>query len=414
MRCYLIGLETRFKSVEDDLDELAALADSRGFTVVGRTSQKKAKDDPVFYVGKGKLHDIARTTEDLEVDLYIVDDETSPSQQRNMAKVLDKPVTDRTGLILDIFAERANSSEGKLQVELARSKYLLPRLIGVGADMSRLGGGIGTRGPGETKLETDRRKIRKRIRELELEIEHLIKQKDLTRRIRNQNETPLVCLVGYTNAGKSSLMAALTGSETYIDDRLFSTLDTTARRLNFASGGHVVLSDTVGFINKLPHQLVAAFRATLKEVLAADLLLHVVDVSSPGTGQRIKAVNNVLNELGVDPRCELMVYNKSDLLDPFSIDNKELDLDNGVLISAQTGQGIEQLLARMKELIYESSIELQIEVPYSRGDLLNLLYQNAMIIQREDRQDGIVLLVRAKASILGKVMNTLEDTELEH
>jgi GTP-binding protein HflX len=267
-KCLLVGLYNSYNT-DPKLQELTALVESSGdYAVVGRVTQKRTRADSRYYLGKGKLNDLREMIKELEVEYVVCDDELSPAQQRNMTEALEKNVTDRTGVILDIFAQRAHTAEGKIQVELARLKYLLPRLKGKGGELSRLGGGIGTRGPGESKLEMDRRKVRQHIRELEMEIEAVTRRRAITRRRRAQFEVPLVSLVGYTNAGKSSIMTSLTGLDAGADNRLFATLETTGHGVDFPEGGHFILSDTVGFINKLPHQLVAAFRATLMEVIS--------------------------------------------------------------------------------------------------------------------------------------------------
>lgn len=260
-KCLLFGLINN-DNTDYELQELKTLVESSGnYEVLGSVTQRRPQPEPRFYLGKGKLEALRDMVKQSSAELVVCDDELTLSQQRNIAGFLETAVTDRTGVILDIFAQRAHTAEGKIQVELARLRYHLPRLSGRGTELSRLGGGIGTRGPGETKLETDRRKVRQRIKELEMELDDITRHRDLTRRWRKQREVPMVSLVGYTNAGKSTIMAALTGSEEVGDPRLFATLDTTGRRVEFPEGGHFVLSDTVGFINKLPHQLVASFQA---------------------------------------------------------------------------------------------------------------------------------------------------------
>lgn len=407
-KCLLVGI-TNPSNTDPDLHELKALVESIGnYEVVGCVTQKRTQADSRFYLGKGKLIGLQEMISQLEVEFVVCDDELSPAQQRNMVRVLEINVTDRTGVILDIFGQRAHTAEGKIQVELARLKYLLPRLIGKGGELSRLGGGIGTRGPGETKLETDRRKVRQRIRELEREIELLTRRRAITRQRRAEFKVPLVALVGYTNAGKSSIMSCLTNTDAGVDDRLFATLETTGHRVNFQEGGHFVLSDTVGFINKLPHQLVASFRATLLEVKEADLLLHVVDVSAPGVEERIKTVEKVLEEIGNSPRLELKVYNKVDLLSPEIISALRLDLPDGQMVSAFSGQGLPELLKRIQHLLFGDATEITVTIPYNRGDLINLFYDTSHILARENLEAGVQLRVRGPRLVLGRVLQALD------
>ncbi|MGI6160347.1 MAG: GTPase HflX, partial [Limnochordia bacterium] len=312
---YLVALQQGFQKdweVEESLAELADLAQDAGLDVVESFVQKRGHPDPGTFIGKGKALELAEMLD--EDSIVIFDDELTPAQQGNLSDLMDAPVIDRTQLILDIFAQRAQSNEGKIQVELAQLNYLLPRLTGKGKALSRLGGGIGTRGPGETKLETDRRRIRKRISDLRQDLEKIRQTRGLQRQGRASSSVPVVALVGYTNAGKSTLLRALTGSEVFVADQLFATLDPTIRRWDLAEGRWVYLTDTVGFIRKLPHTLVAAFQATLEEVVYADLLLHVIDASHPQSLEQKEAVEEVLKEIGAAQPI-ISVYNKVDLLD---------------------------------------------------------------------------------------------------
>jgi GTP-binding protein HflX len=327
------------------LDELRELAVSAGARVVDEVIQHRKSPDPATYIGKGKADELKETVVVEGADVVIFDDELSPSQARNLEETLDAKVVDRTGLILDIFARRARTKEGQLQVELAQLNYRLTRLSGYSDYLSRLGGGIGTRGPGETKLEMDRRKIRHRIATLRREIEAIRKHRQLHRERRRRDRLPIVSLVGYTNAGKSTLFRALSREETLVSDRLFSTLDTLIRRIQLGGNPQVLISDTVGFIRKLPHQLVSAFRATLEEVVEADLILHVVDLSDPEHEEKRTVVLEVLNEMGAGDHPKLTVYNKVDLLGPH--DPLPLLKSNEVVVSAVTGEGLTDLVQRI-------------------------------------------------------------------
>jgi GTP-binding protein HflX len=324
-------------SIGDPLDELRELAGAAGADVIGEVTQHRDRPDPALFIGKGKAEEIRDQVVEHEADLVIFDDELSPGQMRNLERILEVKVVDRTGLILDIFSRRARTSEGQLQVELAQLTYNLSRLAGGAVWLSRLGGGIGTRGPGETKLETDRRRIRTRISRLKSEIDQIRQHRRLHRGRRKRGHLPTVSLVGYTNAGKSTLFARLSGEKTFVSRRVFATLDPLVRRVRLGPDTSILLSDTVGFIRKLPHDLVDAFRATLEEVVEADLILHVIDASEPDVVERIRVVDDVLRDLGCEGRAELRVLNKIDQLESDAIPG------GGVQISATTGEGIEEL-----------------------------------------------------------------------
>jgi GTP-binding protein HflX len=331
------------------LDELRELAVSAGARVVGELIQHRKHPDPATYIGKGKADELKEAVLTEGADVVIFDDELSPSQARNLEEILDTKVVDRTGLILDIFARRARTREGQLQVELAQLSYRLTRLTGYSDYLSRLGGGIGTRGPGETKLEMDRRKIRHRIATLRREIEAIRKHRQLHRERRRRDRLPIVSLVGYTNAGKSTLFRALAGEETLVSSRLFSTLDTLIRKIRLGGRRPVLISDTVGFIRKLPHQLVSAFRATLEEVVESDLILHVVDASEPDRDEKREVVLDVLDEIGAGGHPRFTVYNKLDLLGP---DDPLPSLkSNEFMVSAATGQGLSELVERIVQKV---------------------------------------------------------------
>ena len=365
-RAYLVGVDVKGRagwSIEGSLNELALLAGTAGAHVVGRTSQKLEHAHPATYVGKGKLSEIQSARQAVDYTLVIFDDELSPSQQRNLEEALQVKVIDRTALILDIFARRAQTREGRLQVELAQLEYLLPRLAGQWSHLERLGGGIGTRGPGETQLETDRRLIRNRITRLHSQIESVRTHRSLYRKRRARNGVPVVALVGYTNAGKSTLMNGLSGSNVLAENRLFATLDPVTRRFRLGGGYEALLTDTVGFIQKLPTTLVAAFRATLEELSYADLLLHVVDITDENAAEQADTVEQTLAALDVAGKPRLTVLNKVDLLtseagEPVASLEEVLEIEDGaedrldvVLISAAKRWGLEDLRTSISEVL---------------------------------------------------------------
>jgi len=346
-RAALLTLSTRAtRGIDPDssLDELAGLVTAAGGEVVLRAMQERPSPDPATLFGKGKAAEMAAACQEAEADFVVIDHTLSPAQARNLEQVFGRRVIDRTELILDIFALRARTREGKLQVELAQLQYLLPRLVGSSAALSRLGGGIGTRGPGETKLETDRRRIRYRIAALKREIAEVSGRRSYLRARRRRGEVPTVALVGYTNAGKTTLFNALTGDEAVVSDALFVTLDPLVRRVRLPDGQPIMIADTVGFIDRLPHALVAAFRATLEEVIDADLLLHVVDASADDRERRDRAVRDVLTEIGAADVPTLEVYNKCDRLDPRDRDRLAASSANAVCVSATKKQGLRGLL----------------------------------------------------------------------
>ncbi|MGE0542732.1 MAG: GTPase HflX [Dehalococcoidia bacterium] len=368
-RAYLVAVEPKRAAgwtTQSSLDELAQLAETAKAQVVGRTLQKLDRPSPASYIGKGKLEEIVALRQELPYDVVIFDDELSPSQQRNLEDALATKVIDRTALILDIFAGRAHTREGQLQVELAQHEYLLPRLAGQWSHLERLGGGIGTRGPGESQLETDRRLIRRRIARLRDQIEEVRRHRQLYRRRRAKQGVSVVALVGYTNAGKSTLMNTLSGAGVLAEDRLFATLDPITRRVEMPSGDYFLLTDTVGFIQKLPTQLVAAFRATLEELSDADLLLHVVDITHPNAAEQAQTVEETLAELDVANKPRLTLLNKIDLLETpdgrgvgslQDLDELRLELartrPDALLISGERGWGLDVLLMRIDDALHD-------------------------------------------------------------
>ena len=386
---------------KDSLDELAFLTSSAGAEVVGRLFQERERIDPAFFIGRGKLAELQEEREQLKADLIVFDENLSPAQLRNIEKRLGCKVIDRTQLILDIFAHRARTREGKLQVELAQLNYLLPRLAGRGVELSQLGGGIGTRGPGETKLEADQRKIHKRIHKIKEELEHVRSHRQLHRSFRSSIPIPTISLVGYTNAGKSTLFNTLTDARTYASDQLFATLDPLLRRMKLPSKREVLLSDTVGFINKLPPTLVSAFRATLEEIGEADLLLHVIDISSPHFKQQRIAVLKVLQELGYSSKPVIEVYNKMDLVGADIKLKSHADL---VYISALQGRGLPALLEKIDLVLpTDPIVTAKLLFSHKNGALLSRLYTQGKLIRRTYLEDKIFVEVEAPRSVIDRL-----------
>ncbi|EIW18578.1 MULTISPECIES: GTPase HflX [Pelosinus] len=393
-RALLVGVERQGKwRITDSLKELAQLAETAGAEVLGMTWQKRDRPDSALFIGRGKVQEISLLRQEKNVNLIIFDDELSPAQQRNLEKALGIKVLDRTALILDIFAQRARSHEGKLQVELAQLRYNLPRLGGQGLVLSRLGGGIGTRGPGETKLEVDRRRIRERVSDITKQIEYIKKQRNLHRKRRETTRIPTIALVGYTNAGKSTLLNLLTASEVLAEDKLFATLDPTTRNITLTNGQQALITDTVGFIQKLPHQLIAAFRATLEEVVQADILLHVVDVSHPQYQEQSHAVFQVLHELNVDIKQLITIFNKADKVEDSNSVSALLKTENSVMISALHGHGIEGLLLLIENAIKQKTIEMHLLIPYDESNVIAKLYDISNVHSTEYREDGIYVSI---------------------
>lgn len=379
---------------EESLEELEELSKTAGLEVKEKLILNIKKPDTAFFIGTGKVKELSLYRQQHNIGIIIFDEELSPRQQSNLEDILGCSVIDRTALILQIFADRARTKEGKLQVELAQLNYLLPRLIGRGHDLSRLGGGIGTRGPGETKLETDRRKIYKRISTLKKEITEIRKQRNVLRNQREKNSVPVVALVGYTNAGKSSLLNTLTAAEVFSEDKLFATLDPTTRRLEM-EGGELLITDTVGFIQKLPTQLVAAFQATLEEIQYADILLHVIDSSNSAWPTHITAVNMILEELKIIDKPTIHVFNKWDLVtNPEDMALYINKYKPSIPVSARYGTNIESLLGLISEYLPEKLEQVRLLLPYSEASLLNTLYNNCSVEETDYQEEGIYCTVR--------------------
>ena len=387
-------------AVEDSLKELELLTETAGAIVKGMLWQKREKPDLGTYLGSGKLEELRLLLQAEAADIVIADDELSPAQQRNLEALLPgMKIIDRTALILDIFAQRARTHEGKLQVELAQLQYRLPRLTGMGVVLSRLGGGIGTRGPGETKLEVDRRHIRGRITEIKKQLEQVKQVRTHHRETRIAAGIPMISLVGYTNAGKSTLLNTLTSADVYAQDQLFATLDPTTRKLTLPNQQTVLLTDTVGFIQKLPHQLVAAFRATLEEVLQADLLLHIVDSSHLLAKAQYEAVQVVLHELKATAKPVITVWNKADRMPEQAILNRFLrDTEPSVLISAKIGTGLDALLTRIMESLAHTQVKMTLLIDYKDSHILNLAHKEATVEKVDYEENGIRLQVSVPAT----------------
>jgi len=384
-------ISSKYEHINKNVEELKNLTISAGADVSDILYCKDNTPNPKYLIGTGKLEEAKRIVDDKKIELVIFDDEITSTQQRNIQNKLDAKVIDRTALILDIFAQRAHSSEGKLQVELAQLNYLLPRLSGKGIELSRLGGGIGTRGPGETKLEVDRRKIRKRISQLEKKIYKIGIQRNIQRKKREEGDVLNIALVGYTNSGKTTLLNSTTKSNAYVENRLFSTLDSTTRRIKINYGPEILLSDTVGFIDKLPHQLVASFKSTLEEVKKSDIMLMVVDIAEKGYEDEIISVKEVLKEINADDKPIIMVFNKIDKINTERLNRIKSIYKDGVFISALKKTGFDELFSKIMKLIEKNYATITVKIPYDDNKIMSFIYDNCNILKRVDMEDSSII-----------------------
>ena len=402
-RVILVGVQADDnEDTEKSLDELEELAQTAGAETVGRIIQNREQIHPGTYVGKGKLDEIKNLLWETDATGIICDDELSPAQLGNLQDALDTKVMDRTLIILDTFAERASTNEGKIQVELAQLKYRQSRLVGLGKSLSRLGGGIGTRGPGEKKLEMDRRLIKGRIAQLNRELKDVKRHREVTREQRSRNHIPVIAIVGYTNAGKSTLLNRLTGASVLEEDKLFATLDPTTRGLKLPSGQEVLLTDTVGFIRKLPHHLIEAFKSTLEEAKYADMILHVVDVSNPQMDEQMYTVYETLQNLDVKDKVVITAFNKQDRLTEVPI-IRDFKADHIVNISARTGQGLDTLQSVIEQILRERKIEISRTYSYADAGKIQLIRKYGELLEEEYREDGIFVHAFVPKELYGKI-----------
>ncbi|HEY3378260.1 MAG TPA: GTPase HflX [Armatimonadota bacterium] len=403
-RVVLAALTDPESDWEESLAELERLADTANGQVVGVITQRRATPDPRTYIGSGKVDEVREVMERGDATLLIIDGDVYPSQQRNLEKLLDAQVIDRTGLILDIFARRAHTAEGKLQVELAQLQYLLPRLANMWSHLERIRGGIGLRGPGETQIETDRRLVRDRIAMLKGKVEEIRHRRTVQRSQRAQSQIPLVSLVGYTNAGKSTLLNAISDAAVFVEDKLFATLDPTTRDVIFPNGTRALVSDTVGFIRNLPTQLVAAFRATLEEVLSAELLVHVIDASNPGWVEQVETVEKVLGDLGAADKPVIMAFNKMDEVeDPALLRTLATRYPYRVFLSARRGEGMDELEREIVTLLRSRWQDVDARLPLSAGDLVAEFHARGEVLFEEYREDEVELIGRAPNDVAARI-----------
>jgi len=384
----VVSWPRNLKEVEESLDELSSLVNTAGADEMARVIQTRSSIDPATFIGAGKAEELHMLCERVDADTVVFDEDLTPAQHRNLEKILGRTAIDRTAVILDIFAQNARTEEGRAQVELAILRYRLPRLRGKGGSLSQQAGGIGTRGPGETKLETDRRRIARHIARLEKQLRELEANRTVQRKSRSRSAIRSVALVGYTNAGKSTLLNALTQSDVLVEDRLFSTLDPRTKRLRLLGGEQIICSDTVGFVKKLPHQLVESFHSTLEEVRKADLLLHVVDSSARDPEAQMQSVRYVLHEIGADEIDELLIFNKADI-DPAQASRLHQLYNDSVVISATEKDNIDSLLTQIARRLRSEDLHLDLAIPYDRGDILNFLHRFGEITE-QDNENGFM------------------------
>ena len=401
-RVILVGVQVGDEDTQQSLDELEELADTAGAITAGKIIQSREAVHPGTYIGKGKIEEVRSLMLAVDATGIICDDELSPAQMNNLEHELECKVMDRTLLILDIFAKHATTSEGKIQVELAQLRYRSARLVGLRASLSRLGGGIGTRGPGEKKLETDRRLIRKRITALKEELSHVERHRELLRTGRSRGNLKTAAIVGYTNAGKSTLLNALTGSQVLSQDKLFATLDPTTRSLTLEDGQQLLLTDTVGFIRKLPHNLVEAFKSTLEEAKYADYIIHVADVSNPQVELQMHVVYDTLRELGADGKKTITVFNKQDVAGDVMV--RDLRADYTVKTSAKTGEGLQELQELLGKLISEELLFVERVFPYPEAGKIQLIRENGQLLSEEYTENGLQVKARVPKEIYHKVI----------
>ena len=402
-RVILVGVqENNGEDTEESLQELAELARTAGAETVGSLIQNREAIHPGTYIGKGKIEELRAMADMLDATGIVCDDELSPAQLRNLEQELDMKVMDRTLIILDIFAARASTNEGKIQVELAQLKYRQARLVGLRDSLSRLGGGIGTRGPGEKKLEMDRRLIKDRIAQLNRELADVKRHREVTRAKRSKNKAPVAAIVGYTNAGKSTLLNTLTGAGVLQEDKLFATLDPTTRMLEMEGGAQILLTETVGFISKLPHHLIEAFRSTLEEAKYADIILHVVDASNPQMEKQMYVVYQTLANLGVKDKTMVTLFNKQDRIAEKE-NLRDFKADYCLKISAKTGEGLEEMKSLLEKLLRERSILIERLYPYGQAGLIQLIRKHGQLLEEEYRPEGIYVKAYVPVEIYGTV-----------
>jgi len=409
-RALLVGMirdSSRAAEGERSLEELELLTDTAGSEPVESVLVRRDRPDAATFIGKGKLSELVAESHMLDIDVVVFDNELSPAQQRNLHQAFQCDVVDRVALILDIFAQHAHTHEGRLQVELAQHRYRLPRLRGKGIELSRLGAGIGTRGPGETKLETDRRRILERVSKIERELKEAARSRDTRAKSRKRSGLPVAAIVGYTNAGKSTLFNRLTEADVLVEDRVFATLGSTVRRLDLPDGHRALMSDTVGFVRRLPHELVEAFRSTLEEAADADLLVHVVDASDPDPDGQIGAVREVLTEIDAADVPEILVFNKTDIAEPAVVRRLLTVYEGSVATSALTGENIEDVTAAIVEGLDAVTVIAELLIPYDRGDLVASLHETGEVLDEHHAEEGTEIKVRLPAAVAERMVSYL-------